>query len=57
MKESFLDLIRQAECCIQDRSKPEADLIYYICKWDDETRAAYIVAYQGLKENEGESNG
>ena len=47
-KESILDLIEQATLMLQDRSRPEADLIYYIARMDDETRCAIILAYQNL---------
>ena len=52
-EESFFDLIHQAKEMLLDRPQIERELIYHICKIEDDLRAAIILAYQGLKD-EGE---
>lgn len=47
-KESFTDLISQAEAMLRDRSKQEADLIFSIAKLEDDLRAAIIFAYNNI---------
>ncbi len=46
IKESFKEIYDQSYAMLLDRSKPEADLIYFISKLDDESRSAIILAYQ-----------
>lgn len=46
--EGLFDLIQQAKQMLQDRTREEADLIYYLVKMDPEERAAIILAYQNL---------
>lgn len=48
MKESLFDLVVQATQMLNDRSKPEQDLIYFVAKLDSDLRAAIILAYQGM---------
>lgn len=50
--ESFFDLLRDAHQMLSDRSRQEADLIYYIAKLDNEERSAIILAYQNLFKDE-----
>lgn len=45
---SFISLLKEAEEMLLDRSREEADLIYYVCMLDDECRAAIIFAYKNL---------
>lgn len=40
------ELIQEAVQMYQDRSKQEADLIYYVAKMHDEDRIALILAYE-----------
>lgn len=47
-KESLFDLIQQSTEMLMDRTKPEQDLIYYICKMEDDLRTAIILAYRQL---------
>jgi len=47
-QESLFELIQQATAMLQDRTRVEADLIYYVAKMHDEERTAIILAYQGL---------
>lgn len=47
-QENLFDLIKQATAMLMDRPKPEQDLIYYICKLEPDLRAAIILAYRGL---------
>lgn len=54
-KESLFDLIQQAEQMLLDRSKPEQDLIYHICKMEQELRAAIILAYQGIHNDKSDA--
>lgn len=49
-QESLFELITQASHMLIDRPKIEQDLIYHVCKLDNEERAAIILAYQGLHE-------
>lgn len=56
MKETLLDLILQGEQMLLDRSKPEQDLIYFVAKLDCEERAAIVLAYQNLYNNEPKLN-
>jgi len=46
--ESFAELIQQAGNMLMDRSRAEADLIYSISKLEDDARAAIILAYQNI---------
>lgn len=48
--ETFTELLRDAQQMLLDRSRPEADLIYYIAKLDDEARSAIVVGYRLLFE-------
>ena len=50
MEESFAELLYSARQMLLDRSKPEQDLIYYLCKMDDEMRSAIIMAYRMIYE-------
>ena len=43
---SFMDLIREAQQMLLDRSKQEADLIYSVACLNDEERAAISMAYR-----------
>lgn len=47
----MFELIEEARQMLMDRSKEEADLIYYIAKLDNEERAAIILAYQMLRDS------
>ncbi len=51
-QESFFDLIQQAHAMLEDRPKPERDLIYIMAKLDPDLRAAIILAYQGMYPND-----
>jgi len=46
------ELIQEAMQLYQDRSKQEADLIYYVAKMHDEDRTALIFAYDLLFKEE-----
>lgn len=46
--ESLFDLIVQAQALLLDRSREEAELIYYIAKMEPDLRAAIIIAYDEL---------
>ncbi len=45
-------VIKEAIQFINDQSKAKNDFIYEIAKWDDETRAAFILAYRIVYEKE-----
>ncbi len=49
---SLTELIQEAVQMYRDRSKKEADLIYYVAKMHDEDRIALILAYDLLYKSE-----
>lgn len=46
--EDFSTLLMHAQQMLLDRRREEADLIYYVCKMDPDMRAAIILGYQML---------
>lgn len=56
-QESLFDLMQQAKAMLLDRSKEEQDLIYHCAKFDHESRAAIILAYQSLYKKEWDDEG
>ena len=50
-QETLFDLVQQAKAMLADRPRIEADLIYYVAKFDSEERAAIILAYDLLYKN------
>lgn len=48
----FSELIQEAVQMYQDRSKQEADLIYYVAKMHDEDRTALMLAYDLIYKTE-----
>ena len=48
-KTSFTQLIKEAQAMLMDRSEQEQDLIYCICKLDDEERAAIKFAFMSIR--------
>jgi hypothetical protein len=50
-QENLTELIPQAIQMLNDRSKPEQDLIYYICKMEPDLRAGICIAYRLIHES------
>lgn len=51
-EKSFTELLDSAIQLFQDRSRKEADFIYYICKLDQDEQGALILAYNLLFKDE-----
>ncbi len=51
-EESFLDLIRQAIEMLLDRSIEERNLIYHVARMENDLRAAIILAFETIKNDE-----
>lgn len=49
---SFFTLIKHATQMLNDRPEEEQDLIYYVCKLDQEERSAIILAYKNIKRDQ-----
>lgn len=52
MEKTFSELLDSSRQMLLDRTKEEQNLIYAVCKLDDEERAAIIMAYRFLYEEE-----
>lgn len=54
----MFQLVKEACEMLKDRSKEEADLIYYVAKMEEDLRMAIVLAYQGLYDkSDAESTG